>query len=396
MLAERARAIVGSQTSGMRSRARRLRERGVRVINFAAGELDGDTSPLVKAAACKAVSDGRNQYTETMGLHPLRERLAERATKRTGVAYTADEVGVTAGAKQGLLNTAMVLFQPGDEVIIPTPCWGTFPQQVLLAGATPVFLPSVDCRFRLDPEELARRITPRTRGLILNTPHNPTGAVYEADALEAAAGLASRHDLVCVFDECYDELVYPPARHANIVGLVPEMKDRTVLVGSFSKSHCMAGWRVGFVCAPVQVVRAMSDLQGHTTSNSCSIAQYAALAALDPANDGFVSGVREVLRRRRGHALGLLTRVPGVNCIAPDGTFYLFPDVSGLLGRSYRGQRLDGVDALAEAFLEHARVAVVPGSAFGSGRHIRLSYAIAEDDVAEGMARIQRFAEQTE
>ena len=396
MLAERIKTLVGSQTSGMRSRARHLRDLGVPVINLAAGELDGDTSPLVKAAAHEAVVSGRNQYTETMGLHPLRERLAERATHRTGVTYTADEVGVTAGAKQGLFNAAMVLFQPGDEVMISAPFWVTFPQQVRLAGATPVFLPTAARRFQIDVGELARRITPRTRGLILNTPHNPTGAVYAPETLVGVAELVLRHDLVCIFDECYDELVYAPARHANIVRLVPVMKDRTVLVGSFSKTYRMAGWRVGFVCAPGPIVRAMSDLQSHTTSNACSIAQYAALAALDPANDGFVSDVREALRCRRDRALGLLARVPGVDCVAPDGAFYLFPDVGGLLGRSYRGRRLDGVDAFAEALLEHAHVAVVSGSAFGSDRHVRLSYAIAEDDVAEGMARIQRFVEQIE
>jgi aspartate aminotransferase len=388
--------IVGSQTSGMRSRARRLHERGVRVINFAAGELDRDTSPLIKEAARKAVDAGKTQYTDTMGLRALREQLAHRAAQKTGADYTADEVGVTAGAKQGLLNAALVLFQPGDEVIIPAPYWGTFPQQVLLAGATPVFVPTASKRFQLDVAAVAQRITPRTRGLILNTPHNPTGAVYTADALTGVADLALRHGLMCVFDECYEELVYAPARHTNIVRLVPAMKEHTVLVGSFSKTYCMAGWRVGFVCAPRLVLKAMSDLQGHTTSNACSIAQHAALAALDPATDGFVSDVRETLRRQRGCALGLLARVPGVECVAPDGAFYLFPDVSALLGKSYRGQRLDGVDMLAEALMEHAHVAVVPGSAFGSDRHVRLSYAIAEEDVAEGMARIQHFIEQLE
>ena len=292
-LADRTKVIVGSQTSGMRSRARRLRALGVHVVNFAAGELDRDTSPSIKEAARRAIAAGRTQYTETLGLGELREQLAARVSAKTGAAYTADEVGVTAGAKQGLFNAALVLFQPGDEVIVPAPYWVTFPEQVRLAGGTPVFLPTEGNRFQIDAAKLARRITPRTRGLILNTPHNPTGAVYSAAILEGVAEVVLRYDLVCIFDECYEELVYAPAAHANIVKVVPEMKARTVLVGSFSKTYCMAGWRAGFVCGPKPVVRAMSDLQGHTTSNACSIVQYAALAALDPANDGFVGGVRE-------------------------------------------------------------------------------------------------------
>lgn len=392
MLAERARALTGSQTSGMRNRARNLRARGVRVINFAAGELDRDTSPIIKDAARAAIDAGRTQYTDTLGIRELRERWAQRVTQRTGVPYTADEVGFTAGAKQALFGAAFVAFQPGDEVIIPAPYWVTFPEQVRLAGATPVFLPTSERQFQIDVEALAARITPRTRGIILNTPHNPTGVVYGEGVLRGVARLAMQHDLTCVFDECYDELVYPPAVHANLVRLVPEMKSRTILVGSFSKTYCMAGWRAGFVAAPQPVIKAIGNLQSHTASNPCNLVQYAALAALDPANHAFVADVREQLHRQRETALRLLENIPALSCVVPAGAFYLFPDVGGLLGKSYAGQRLENVDVLAEMLLEHAHIAVVPGSAFGSDRHVRISYAIPADEITIGFKSLEAFA----
>jgi aspartate aminotransferase len=392
MLADRARALAGSQTSGMRNRARKLKVQGVRVVNFAAGELERDTSPTIKDAAKRAIDAGKTQYTDTLGILDLRERLAERVTRKAGTAYTADEVGFTAGAKQALFHAALVAFQPGDEVIVPAPYWVTFPEQVRLAGATPVFLPTVDHAFQIDAAALAAAITPRTRGLILNTPHNPTGVVYSAGAITAVAELAIRHNLTCVFDECYDELVNPPATHHNIVKLVPEMKSRTILVGSFSKTYCMAGWRAGYVAGPQPVVKAIANLQSHTASNPSNIVQYAALAAMEPTNDAFVNEVRDQLRDQRALALRLVEKVPDVSCVVPGGAFYLFPDISSLLGKSFRGQPVGSVDALAELLLEHAHIAVVPGSAFGSDRHVRISFAIPAADITAGFAALERFA----
>lgn len=391
MLAQRAKALQGSQTSGMRNRARKLRAQGVQVINFAAGELDQDTSPLIKDGARKAIDAGRTQYTDTLGIKELRERWAQKVTQKTGVSYAMEEVGFTAGAKQALFNSVFAAFESGDEVIIPAPYWVTFPEQVRLAGATPVFLPTEKHDFQIDLGELAAMITPRTRGIILNTPHNPTGVVYGADVLRGIARLAIQHDLTVIFDECYDELVYAPATHLNIVKLVPEMKVRTVLIGSFSKTYCMAGWRAGFVAAPQLMIKAISNLQSHVASNPCNLVQYAALAALEPGNDAFVAGVREQLHRQRETALQLLQRIPGVSCVVPTGAFYLFPDVSNLLGKSYAGQRVENVDVLAEMLLEHAHVAVVPGAAFGSDRHVRISYAIPVGDVATGLKSLDAF-----
>jgi aspartate aminotransferase len=391
MLAERAKALMGSQTSGMRNRARKLRAQGVHVVNFAAGELDHDTSPMIKDAARKAIDSGRTQYTDTLGIQELREGLAQRVTRKTGVPYTADEVGFTSGAKQALFHAALVAFQAQDEVIVPSPYWVTFPEQIRLSGATPVFVPTENHAFQIDVDELSRHITSRTRGIILNTPHNPTGVVYSERVLRQIAQLVRQHNLVCIFDECYDELVHPPAIHHNIVNLVPELKARTILVGSFSKTYCMAGWRAGFVAAPQPIIKAIANLQSHTASNPCNIVQYAVLAALEPANDEFVAGIREQLHSQRALALQLLAKIPELSCVVPTGAFYLFPDVGHLLDKSFQGERVGSVDRLAEVLLEHAHIAVVPGSAFGSDRHVRISYAIPVEEISAGFSRLQQF-----
>jgi aspartate aminotransferase len=393
MLAERMKSFGGSQTSGMRNKAKQLRERGVNVANFAAGELDLPTSPAIKQAVREAIDADRTQYTDTLGIRVLREGIAERVSRATGVPYSAEEVGVTAGAKQALYNAAMVLFDPGCEVIIPAPYWVTFPVQVTLAGATPVFLPTEHNHFQIDLAELAGRITPRTRGLIINTPHNPTGVVYDRPTLEGIAALALKHDFTVIFDECYEHLVYPPYEHHNIVKLVPEMKSHTVLINSFSKTYCMTGWRAGFLSAPKAIIKAAANLQGHVTSNPCNLAQYGALAALDKVNEPFLKNVQEVLSARRECALKLVQQIPHVHCGVPQGAFYLFPDVSQLFGRSYKGKPIADVDALAELLLEEAHVAVVAGSAFGADRHIRLSYAVATKDVEDGLIRMRQFVE---
>lgn len=393
MLSQRVQMLGSSQTSGMRNRARKLRTEGVQIINFAAGELDHDTSLVIKEAARQAIDAGRTQYTDTLGIGELRERLAQRMSEKAGTPYSMEEVGFTAGAKQALFNAAMAAFGPGDEVIIPAPYWVTFPEQVRLAGATPVFLNTVDSGFHIDVGELARLITPRTRGIILNTPNNPTGVVYGPDVIQGIAHLVLRHDLTCVFDECYDALVYPPSVHHNIVKLVPEMKARTILVGSLSKTYCMAGWRAGYFAAPQPFVKAVANLQSHTASNASSLVQYAALTALDSSNDAFVATVRGQLESQRGLAIRMLEEIPGLTFTRPDGAFYLFPDVSSLLGRTIDGQRLESAEMLAEMLLQHAHIAVVPGSAFGSDRHVRISYAIPPAEIAAGMENLHRFVQ---
>jgi len=391
MIAERMKLLAGSQTSGMRNRARKLSAEGVHVVNFAAGELDQDTSAGIKDAARKAIDTHQTQYSDTLGIKALREQLARKVSEKAGQPYTSEEVGFTAGAKQALFNAVFVSFQAGDEVLIPSPYWVTFPEQVRLAGATPVFLPTAHRDFQIDADELSRLLTPRTRGILLNTPHNPTGVVYPPAVLEKIARLSIEHRLTCIFDECYDQLVYAPAAHTNIVRLVPEMKARTILVGSLSKTYCIAGWRAGWVAGPAPTLKAIANLQSHTASNACNLVQHAALEALDARNDSFVSGIRAQLAVQRDLALSRMENLPLLPCVVPTGAFYLFPDVRGLLGRSFQGRRVDTVESLAELLLEHAHIAVVPGSAFGSDRHLRISYAIPEKEITEGFRRLGDF-----
>jgi aspartate aminotransferase len=381
----------GSKTSGMRNRARKLSAEGVHVVNFAAGELDQDTSDSIKTAAKGSIDAGRTQYTDTLGIAKLRDSVAARVSKRTGLTYTSEEVGFTSGAKQALFNSNFVLFQPGDEVIIPSPFWVTLPEQVRLAGATPISLSTIEDGFQVNPDKLAKAITPRTRGIILNTPHNPTGIVYPADALKKIAALVIEKNLTCIFDECYEELVYPPDEHHNIVKLVPEMKERTVLVGSLSKSYCMAGWRAGFLAGPKAVIKAVANLTSHIASNPCNIVQYAAIAAFEPENDTFVACNRKQLAQQRQTALELVQRIPGLPCVVPQGAFYLFPDVNSLFGKSIKGHRIGDVDSLAELLLEHAHIAIVPGSAFGSPNHVRISYAIPAKEIIAGLNSFANF-----
>lgn len=279
-LSHRALILKAPGTSSMRSKANALKESGIKVINFAAGELSFDACADMKAGAIDAINGARNRYTPPIGLPQLRERLAQQVSQRCGVAYAANEVAVTAGAKQALYNAAMVLLNPGDEVIVPTPYWETSPTQILLAGATPVFVDTRAADYRLTCKAVEKALSPRTKMIVINTPNNPTGTVYQREELRKIAQLAYEHRLWVVFDECYRKLVRQPHQHHNIVSLFPALKNQTVLVDSFSKSQAVTGWRVGYACAPAEVIAAMHNLQGHTTSNPSSLAQYAALNTL--------------------------------------------------------------------------------------------------------------------
>lgn len=394
-LAGRTALITPPGTSRMRVIANELKEAGVHVVNFAAGELDVDTSDVIKDAAKAAIDGKRNVYTPTLGLMPLRERIAADLSERCGTPYTAAEVGVTAGAKQALFNAAMVLLDPGDEVIIPQPYWVTFPTQVEIAGARPVFVDTRETGYRLDVASIERAVSPRTKAIVINSPNNPTGVVYDRDAIVGVAELAVRHDLWIIFDECYAELVRSGHTHTNIVAACPATKDRTVIVNSFSKSHALTGWRIGYAAGPGRVIKAMENLQGHTTSNPCSIAQYAVLEALRSGGRAFIEDVNRRLDERLDRAMVIVRDMEvlgdGIGCAPAEGAFYLFLDIRSTIGKRHGGQLIPNVGALCERILGEAKVAVVPGSAFGDPTGIRLSYAIADEDVTEGLDRLRRF-----
>lgn len=391
MLSDRTRLLSPPGTSKMRVIANELKAAGVDVVNFAAGELDIDTSPTVKSAAKAAIDAGHNIYTPTLGLPGLRKLVAELVSRQCGTPYQDTEVGVTAGAKQALFNAALVLVNPGDEVIIPQPYWVTFPSQVELAGGRPVFIDTRRSGYRLLAADVERAVTAKTKAIVINTPNNPTGTIYDADELRRIADLALQHDFWIIFDECYASLVRSGHEHSNIVALRPEEKDRVVVVNSFSKSQALTGWRVGYVAAPAPVIKAMENLQGHTTSNPNSVAQYAVMAALREGMAPFIDAANRLLDERLRHALHIVHEMAGIKAAPAEGAFYLFLDIQSKLGKSFRGQQVKDVDALCELALAHANVAVVSGAAFGDPTGIRVSYAIKSEDVTKGLLRLQRF-----
>jgi aspartate aminotransferase len=298
---------------------------------------------------------------------------------------------VTAGAKQALYNAAMALFNPGDEVIIPRPYWVTFPAQVEIAGARPVFVDTRGTGYRLTAEGLERAVTAATKAVIINSPNNPTGVVYDRDTLLRIAEMALERRFWIIFDECYCELVRHGVSHSNVVQLLNRVKAQTILVNSFSKSHAVTGWRIGYACGPRHVISAMESLQGHTTSNPCSISQYAALAAVQNDDGSFMKKVNAVLEDRLRMAMLIVDSMKEIGCAPAEGAFYLFLNVEKKIGKSHKGRRIDSVETLTELMLSEAKVAVVPGGAFGDPSGLRVSYAIGTQQVEEGLHRMKRL-----
>ncbi len=387
-LAERARRLAPSPTLAISARARALRAAGVDVIAFSAGEPDFDTPERVKAAAVRALRDGHTRYTDTAGIPELRAAVCAKLKRDQGLEYEPAEVIVSVGAKHTLYNACAVLVGPGDEVLVPAPYWVSYTEQVRLCEGTPVPVPTDEARgFQLDLAALRAAVTPRTKLLILNSPNNPTGAVYPRADLEAVAALVVERGLWVIADECYEALTYE-GRPPSLAALGPEIKARTLVVQSCSKAYAMTGWRIGYAAGPRALVRAMTDFQSQCTSNPASLAQWAAVEALTGPQDDVAKMVGEFDRRRRVMVEGL-ARIPGIRCGMPQGAFYAFPDVSGLFGRRWRGGPLRGSADVAAFLLEEARVAVVPGADFGSDRHLRLSYACSLSMIQEGLDRIR-------
>jgi aspartate aminotransferase len=388
MLAERMKNLAPSSTLAVQAKAKALRARGVNVISFGAGEPDFDTPERIKQAAIEAMRRGQTKYTEVGGIPELRAAVCAKLERDHGLAYEPAEVVVSVGAKHTLFNLAVALLDPGDEVLIPSPYWVSYPEQVRLVDAVPVAVPTEErTGFDLDPERLRAAVTPRTKLVILNSPNNPTGAVFSSAALEAVARLAVERGLWVVSDECYEPLTFE-GRRLSIAQLGPEIKARTLVVNTCSKAYAMTGWRIGYGAGPRDLIRAMTDVQSQVTSNPSSIAQWAAVEALAGPQDDVVKMAAEFDRRRRLIVQGL-NALPGVRCVMPKGAFYAFANVSGLFGkRSGSTGKLAGSADVAEFLLDAAQVAVVPGADFGSDAHVRLSYATSTELIREGLARM--------
>lgn len=387
-LSNRARGISPSPTLAVDARAKELIAAGERIINFGVGEPDFDTPEHIKRAATEAMARGMTKYTPVQGILELRNAICKKLLRENNLEYDPAEIVVSCGAKHSLYNALQVLVQEGDEVIVPSPYWVSYIEQVKLAGATPVVVPTrPGNNFKLTPEELSKAITPNTRVLILNTPSNPTGTVYRETELRALAEVAVEADIWVLSDEVYEKLVYNGAVHVSIASISSEVKERTVVVNGVSKAYAMTGWRIGYTAAPSAVSKAMADLQSHCTSNPTSVAQAAAIEALSGPQEGLLA-MLSAFSERRNYILKRLSEIPGISCNRPDGAFYVFPDVSSYFGRRYNNYKISHGTGLATLLLEEAKVAVVPGAAFGDDRFIRLSYATSLENIAEGMDRI--------
>jgi aspartate aminotransferase len=392
MLAERMSRVSASPTLKVLVEADKLRQQGVDVVEFGAGEPDFPTPDHVKAAGHAAIDANFTKYTPAAGTTELKQAIATRYKNMYGVDYKANEVIVTAGGKQALYNVALALFGAGDEVITHAPCWPTLIEQVRLADATPIIAQtSAENGFTLDAQTLLHAVTPQTRGIIVNSPCNPTGALMDEHQMAILAdGVAGRNIWVIV-DLCYEQLIYEPIPHNLPRVLADRMKDRTILCGSASKSYSMTGWRCGWAVGPAEVISACNAIQSHSTSNVSSISQKAAFAAVT-GPQGFVKEMLEEYRKRRDALHGWLTADPRIKCVKPNGAFYLFIDISALL--SPDGIRTSG--EFAERLLQEAHVALTAGEGFEAPGFLRISYATSMDRLKEGTRRIQAFIEKLE
>ncbi|MGI9951878.1 pyridoxal phosphate-dependent aminotransferase [Moorellaceae bacterium AZ2] len=393
-LARRAAGISPSPTLSIDAQAKKMKAQGVQVINFSAGEPDFDTPEHIKQAAIEALKAGFTKYTPVPGTDELRRAVADRLRQDRGVHYDPADIVVSCGAKHSLYNAVQVCCQEGDEVILIAPYWVSYYEQVKLAGAEPVVVQTTEeTGFKLTAAALKEALTPRTRLLMLNSPCNPTGAVYQRKELEELAEVILQHDLLVISDEIYASLIYDNLTHVSIASLGPEIKERTILIDGVSKAYAMTGWRIGYAAAPRPIAKAMADLQSHSTSNPTSIAQKAAVAALT-GNQEPVEQMRREFNKRRDRLLSGLRDLPGITCNCPSGAFYLFPNVSGLFGRRFRGQAVSSATDIAAILLEHFQVAVVPGIAFGNDSYLRLSYATSMEQIKAGLTRLADFVNQ--
>ena len=386
-LSQRIQRIKPSQTLAITAKANELKAKGVDIISFGAGEPDFDTPDFIKEAAIKALKEGKTKYTAAAGIPELRKAIAEKLKNRNNIEYSPSEVIVVPGAKMGLYEIFAILLDPSDEVIVPAPYWVSYTEQIALndgVAITPEL--SEENGFVLTADIVESAITPKTKALVLNTPSNPTGAVIPKKELERIAEVCLKHNIMIISDECYEEFSYGEP-HISIASLSKEVREITFTVGAFSKSYSMTGWRLGWVAAPEKYIKAITNIQSQTISNPTTFAQYGALEALKD-NGQFPAMMRNEFIKRRDYIVDALNNIKGVKCVKPEGAFYAFPNVSYYIKGSIKND-LD----LTEYLLESAKVAVVPGSAFGKAGYIRLSYATSMENIVEGVRRIKEALE---
>ncbi|MGE5680503.1 MAG: pyridoxal phosphate-dependent aminotransferase [Bacillota bacterium] len=388
MLAKRIKEIETSTTMKIAGKALSMKARGEDVIDFSVGEPDFPTPARIKQAAMRAIEKNYTKYTVNDGMIELRNAIAEKFFRDNGLKYAHNEIIVSNGAKQALFNIVMSVVDTGDEVIIPAPYYVSYPEMVKLAGGKPVIVSTRESNgFKLTADELKAAITSKTKALIICTPSNPTGLVYHQDEISALAKVVEESGIFVISDEVYEKLTYDNIKFASFASAGENIKSKTAVINGVSKAYAMTGWRIGYAAAPEEIIRSASKIQSHNTSGASSISQYASLEALTGPQDDVYEMLKE-FENRRNYIYSRVTEAEAINCVKPQGAFYIFPNISACIGLKYKGREIKSSFELADFLLEESKVALVPGEAFGSGDHIRISYSTSMKNIEEGMDRI--------
>jgi aspartate aminotransferase len=391
ILSERINNIKASQTLAINAQILRMKDEGKKIISFGAGEPDFSTPQNIQKAAIKAIKDGFTHYTTSSGIIELKKAIIKKLKLDNNLNYDVNEIIISNGAKHSLYNTLMTLCNPGDEVILPTPCWVSYAEQIKLAQAKPIFVKTNPIsQFQVLIKEIEKNITNKTKAILLNSPNNPTGAVYSKEDLQKIGNLLVKKDIYCISDEVYEKLVYDDSEHVSIASLGSNIKSRVILINGVSKTYAMTGWRIGYAAGPKEVIAGMNKLQGQCTSNANSIAQKASVEAL-VGNQESIKYMRNEFDKRRKYIVKELNSINGFSCDLPKGAFYVFPNIKKLLnaGIVFNDMVIKDSLQLADYILNKVEVAVVPGSAFESEGYLRLSYATSMQDIEEGMKRLK-------
>jgi aspartate aminotransferase len=395
-LCKRAMNISKSLTLAIDEKSKKMKSEGYDVVGFGAGEPDFDTPELIKQAAKEALEKGITRYTPASGTLELKKAVCDKLRRDNGLDYEPNQIIISNGAKHSLYNTFQAILNPGDEVIIPTPYWLSYPEMVKMADGAPVFLETSEADdFKITMDALRNAVTPKTKAFILNSPSNPNGCVYESEELEEIAKMALDRKFLIISDEIYEELVYDGMKHISIASLGEDIKQQTITINGMSKAYAMTGWRIGYAAGPAEIIKVMGNIQSHSTSNPNSIAQYASVAALE-ASDICTREMVQVYSERRLFMVDRINRIEKLSCRLPKGAFYVMMNISQLIGKRYGNKVITGSISFAEALLESKMVSVVPGIAFGADSFVRLSYATSLENIAKGLDRIESFTKELE
>ena len=388
-LSKRVSSIKPSPTLEITERAAVMKAEGIDIIGFGAGEPDFDTPEHIKKAAVDALKKGYTKYTPVSGVNALKDAIIAKLQRDNRLTYNREEVIVSCGAKHTLYNLAQAMFEYGMEVIIPAPYWVSYPDIVLLAGGTPVFVNTTEEEgFLLSAEKFEGAITKRTKALILNYPSNPTGATYDLDTLEEIAKIAIKHNIYVISDEVYEKILYTDFHHISIASFNEKIKELTILVNGLSKAYSMTGWRLGYAAGQKELISAMNNIQSQSTSNPTSFAQYGGVDALNGSQDEVIK-MKDEFKKRRDYIVRRLNKIRGLSCFNPAGAFYVFPKISSYYGKSFKGHTIRNSIDMSDYLLREGRVSVVPGAAFGADDYLRLSYATSMKNIEEGLSRIE-------